>query len=132
MQSVTQKNMKSGMGIALGLPFGALLGMLFLDGNAGLGLGIGLLFGAVYESCAQYRVFPWPWSLGGAAIGAATGALLGLLHGQHSASIGQATPNTLFGLPYQPDYLAIGALVAAAAGVAIGIVFEQRRQDRVR
>lgn len=129
MQTATQKNTKSGSAIALGLSFGAILGMLFLDGNLGVGMGIGLLFGVIYDSCAQGQVFPMFWAVGGAVVGAAGGALLGLLHGQYAVSIGRATAVTLFGLPYQPDYLVICALVAAAAGVAVGISLEKLHQD---
>ena len=130
MQSTTQKPSNSGLGIALGLPFGALFGMLFMDGNIGLGVGIGLLFGTIYESCAKEQAFPFLWAVGGAGFGMLTGALLGLLHGQHAAAIGRAPSVTLFGLPYLPDYLAICALVTAAAGTAVGMILEKVRQDR--
>lgn len=43
-----------GIGIALGLPFGAVVGMLVLD-NLALGAGIGLLLGIVIGAASQAR-----------------------------------------------------------------------------
>ena len=57
MKSENGKQKKShiGLGVALGLSFGAVLGLLFLEGNIGLGAGFGLCIGLIISAIADER-----------------------------------------------------------------------------
>jgi len=53
-EPVEESSFGDGTGIALGLSFGVLAGLTFLD-DLGLGLGLGLAFGAAYDVLAGRR-----------------------------------------------------------------------------
>ena len=57
MKSENKKQKKSyvGEGVALGLSFGTIAGLLFLNGNIGLGAGLGLCIGLILSAIVDER-----------------------------------------------------------------------------
>ncbi len=134
MQPLSGKKPDLGLGMAIGLPAGALLGMIFLNGNIAMGLSIGLLaataYGAVPATSRVNRLYPFIGIAAGALAGAILGLLLGLLHGQYAAATQQAHATWLFGLPYKGGYSLVCASFLAAVGLPLSVTLAARKQSQ--
>lgn len=132
MEANKRNKTSLGLGIALGLVFGAALGAVFFQGQILMGLILGLLYGVTLSLLAdqlQEKVlYPLILCAALAVPGGLLGFLIGLLHGRVEVSTGHAAGVTLFGLPYQGGYALMCAVIASSIGLAVGTVIAIRKK----
>jgi flagellar biosynthesis protein FliR len=112
-----RKKSSVGLGIAMGLPLGGVLGLLPLAGNVGwiTGVGIGLVVGIVIASIADDLGRTPVYTLSGVFSGALVGAIAGLLLEILLVSFG---------------YPALGMWFGAAVGLVAGTVVDTRKKHQ--
>lgn len=132
METTKWKNPDLGMGIAIGMPAGLLLGLIFLNGNIALGISIVILFLFAYSSLPEKRTYAFIAIGAGAVAGALIGVVLGLIHGQYAAAMQLDYVKWLFGLPYKSGYVLVCTILMAAVGLPVGVAWGQRSQGQGR